>query len=98
MARFSSAMDRPMHVVRDGEKMMRTFGSTTSTAAVAKAMPATAVPPRRRHVRELYDPIQMNAVLRRERARSDRQHSGFSIVLFRLDLDPLPKRTFMRLA
>ena len=76
---------------------MPMFGSPDASAA-AKANPATVVLPRRRHVRELYNPDQMVAVLRRERARSDRQHVGFSIVLFRLDDQPLAKRTLMRLA
>lgn len=79
-------------------KVKPMFGSTDTTAAAAKAIPASVVPPRRRHVHELYDPVQMTAVLRRERARSDRQHVGFSIVLFRLDDEPLAKRTLMRLA
>jgi lipopolysaccharide/colanic/teichoic acid biosynthesis glycosyltransferase len=86
-----------MTVIEGVELKMPMFGSTDASAA-AKANPAPAVPPRRRHVRELYNPDQMTAVLRRERARSDRQHVGFSIVLFRLDDQPLAKRTLMRLA
>ena len=53
---------------------------------------------RKRHVRELYNPDQIGAVLRRERARSDRQHCGFSIVLFRLDITPFHERPLIRLA
>lgn len=80
------------------ELKMSMFGSTDASAGAAKPTPAPGVPPRRRHVHELYTPDQMIAVLRRERARSDRQHVGFSIVLFRLDDEPLKKRTLLRLA
>lgn len=63
-------------------------GSTHSLAAIS----------RKRHVRELYNPDQIGAVLRRERARSDRQHCGFTIVLFRLDITPFQERPLVRLA
>ena len=61
-------------------------------------MPPPAIVPRKRHVRELYHPDQMAAVLRRERARSDRQKCGFSIVLFRMEAAPFKERAFLRLA
>jgi hypothetical protein len=78
--------------------MMPIFAKKEPTSAAAEPFPGTAAAPRRRHVNELYDPVQMGAVLRRERARSDRQHVSFSIVLFRLDDEPLEKRTLLRLA
>ena len=62
------------------------FGKLQSQgpSPVSDATPPALVP-RKRHVRELYHPAQMAAVLRRERARCDRQNGQFSIVLFRFN-------------
>jgi lipopolysaccharide/colanic/teichoic acid biosynthesis glycosyltransferase len=70
------------------------FGTKTEPPRGAAAPIVT----RKRHVRELYNPDQMVAVLRRERARSDRQHCAFSIVLFHLDEIPFKPRSLLRLA
>lgn len=74
---------------------MPIFGSRDQGAGTTRALTTVS---RKRHVRELYNPDQIGAVLRRERARSDRQHCGFSIVLFRLDLTPFLERPLIRLA
>lgn len=74
---------------------MPIFGPRDSGNGAARALTTVS---RKRHVRELYNPDQIGAVLRRERARSDRQHCGFSIVLFRLDLKTFHERPLIRLA
>lgn len=74
---------------------MPIFGSRENATGGARALAAVS---RKRHVRELYNPDQIGAVLRRERARSDRQHCGFSIVLFRLEQNPFHERPLIRLA
>lgn len=66
--------------------------------ANGRPMPPPSTVPSKRHVRELYHPDQMAAVLRRERARSDRQQCGFSLVLFRLESAPFRERSLLRLA
>jgi lipopolysaccharide/colanic/teichoic acid biosynthesis glycosyltransferase len=53
---------------------------------------------RKRHVRELFNPDQMHAVLRRERARADRQQRQFALVLFHLDIGAENERELVRLA
>jgi lipopolysaccharide/colanic/teichoic acid biosynthesis glycosyltransferase len=52
----------------------------------------------KRHVRELYTAAQMRHVLRRERARCDRNSGSFSLVLFKLEILPVKERNLMRLA
>ncbi len=52
----------------------------------------------KRHVRELYTPVQMQHILRRERARADRGGSRFSLVLFKLDQPNFKERNLLRLA
>ncbi len=74
---------------------MPIFGTSESGRGANRALTVVS---RKRHVRELYNPDQIGAVLRRERARSDRQHCGFSIVLFRLDVNPFRERPLIRLA
>lgn len=74
---------------------MPIFGPRDTTSGSAR--PLTAISGKR-HVRELYNPDQIGAVLRRERARSDRQHCGFSLVLFRLDSVSARERLLLRLA
>jgi lipopolysaccharide/colanic/teichoic acid biosynthesis glycosyltransferase len=74
---------------------MPIFGPNEPKPGAARSLTTVS---RKRHVRELYNPDQIGAVLRRERARSDRQHCGFSIVLFRLDITPFHERPLIRLA
>ena len=58
---------------------------------------AKAAADRQRKLQALYNPAQMQGVLRRERARCDRQKGVFSILLLRL-VDVKDKRSLNRLA
>src|SRR5215212_3740708 len=51
---------------------------------------AVAVAPEMRRLQHLYSPEQIAFVLQRERARADRQHSEFSLVMVRSESPDVP--------
>jgi lipopolysaccharide/colanic/teichoic acid biosynthesis glycosyltransferase len=75
-----------------------TAGRTASAASSSRLPRFAPASSRKRHVRELFNPDQTHAVLRRERARADRQQSYFTLVLFHIDGDSVSEASLLRLA
>ncbi len=69
--------------VKRAIKGLRSFSSTARDQASTQPGPTPAAVEHRR-LHEIYFPQHLNGVIRRERARADRQKGQFSLVMFRL--------------
>src|SRR5262245_29215810 len=78
--------------VREGRTMRLDVDIAGPTAAPAPASPEM------RRLHHLYSPEQIAFILHRERARADRHHGEFSLVMFRSDSESRVDHALMQIA